>query len=146
MPFPPPGNLPDQGIGIASLVSLALIGIFFTTEPLGKTYIYTYIFIFVYIHYLCVYIMYIYVHKYICIYIDYALLLFSCSVMYDSVSDPMDCNPPGSSVHAISQGRILEWVVISFSKGSSRPWDRTQLYLHLQVDSLPLSHLGSSNK
>ena len=29
--------------------------------------------------------------------------------------DPMDCNPPGSSVHGISQARILEWVAISFS-------------------------------
>ena len=31
----------------------------------------------------------------------------------------MDCNPPGSSDHGISQTRILEWVVISFSRGSS---------------------------
>ena len=40
--------------------------------------------------------------------------------------DPMDCSPPGSSVHGISQARILEWVAISFSRGSSRPRDRTQ--------------------
>ena len=33
----------------------------------------------------------------------------------------MDCSPPGSSVHGISQARILEWVAISFSEGSSRP-------------------------
>ena len=33
----------------------------------------------------------------------------------------MDCNPPGSSVHGISQARILEWVDISFSRGSSNP-------------------------
>ena len=32
---------------------------------------------------------------------------------------PMDCSPPGSSVHEISQARILEWVVISSSRGSS---------------------------
>ena len=31
--------------------------------------------------------------------------------------DPMDCSPPGSSVHGISQARILEWVAISFSTG-----------------------------
>ena len=30
---------------------------------------------------------------------------------------PMDCSPPGSSVHGILQARILEWVAISFSKG-----------------------------
>ena len=35
--------------------------------------------------------------------------------------DPMDCSPPGSSAHGILQARILEWVPISFSKGSSQP-------------------------
>ena len=38
---------------------------------------------------------------------------------------PMDCSPPGSSDHRISQVRILEWVVISFSRGSSQPRDWT---------------------
>ena len=37
----------------------------------------------------------------------------------------MNCSPPGSSVHGISQARILEWVAISSSRGSSRPRDRT---------------------
>ena len=37
----------------------------------------------------------------------------------------MDCSPPGSSVHGISQARILEWAAISFSRGSSQPRDRT---------------------
>ena len=41
----------------------------------------------------------------------------------------MDYNPPGSSVHGIFQARIPEWVAISFSKGSSRPKDRTQVSL-----------------
>ena len=39
--------------------------------------------------------------------------------------DPMDCSPLGSSVHGILQARILEWVTISFSGGSSWPRDRT---------------------
>ena len=38
----------------------------------------------------------------------------------------MDRNLPGSSVHGISQARILEWVAIPFSRGSSRPGDGTQ--------------------
>ena len=38
--------------------------------------------------------------------------------------DPTDCSPLGTSVHGISQARILEWVVISFSRGSSQPRDR----------------------
>ena len=33
-----------------------------------------------------------------------------------TLCDPMDCSPPGSSVHGIHQARILEWVAISFSR------------------------------
>ena len=40
-----------------------------------------------------------------------------------TLCDPMDCSPPGFSVHGILQARILEWVAISFSRGSSRPRD-----------------------
>ena len=40
-----------------------------------------------------------------------------------TLRDPMDCSPPGSSVHGIFQARILEWVAISFSRGSSRSRD-----------------------
>ena len=40
--------------------------------------------------------------------------------------DPMDHSPPGSSVHGISQAGIPEWVAIFFSRGSSRPRDRTE--------------------
>jgi len=39
----------------------------------------------------------------------------------------MDCNPPGSSVYGILQARILEWVAISFSRGSFRPRNRTRV-------------------
>ena len=45
-----------------------------------------------------------------------------------TLCDPIDCSPPGSSVHGISQARILEWVVIPSSKGSSQPRDRTHYY------------------
>ena len=41
-----------------------------------------------------------------------------------TLCDPMDCSLPSSSVHGILQARILEWVAISFSRGSSRPRDR----------------------
>ena len=41
--------------------------------------------------------------------------------------DPMDCSLPGSSVHGIFQARVLEWIVISFSSGSSRPRNGTQV-------------------
>ena len=37
---------------------------------------------------------------------------------YLTISDPMDCSPPGSSVDGILQARILEWVAMAFSRGS----------------------------
>ena len=49
--------------------------------------------------------------------------------------DSMDCSPPGSSVHGILQARILEWVAIPSSRGSSQPRGQTQVSA-LQVDSL----------
>ena len=50
-----------------------------------------------------------------------------CSVIQSCLTlcDPMNCSPPGSSVHGIFQAKILEWVAISFSRGPSRPRDRT---------------------
>ena len=48
--------------------------------------------------------------------------------------DPMDCSPPGSSVHGILQAKILEWVAISFSRGSSWPRDQTLIFcIHRQI-------------
>ena len=41
--------------------------------------------------------------------------------------DPVDCSPPGSSIHGILQERILEWVATSFSRGSSWPMERTRV-------------------
>ena len=45
-----------------------------------------------------------------------------------TLSNPMDCNSPGSSVHGISQAGILEWVAISSSRGSFQPRDRTRVF------------------
>ena len=61
--------------------------------------------------------------------------------LHPTLYDPMDCSPPGSSVHGILQARILEWAAISFSRGSSQPRDQTcvsYISLHWQVGSLPL--------
>ena len=44
-----------------------------------------------------------------------------------TLCDPMDCGPPGSSVQGILQARTLEWVAISFSRGSSQAGDGTQV-------------------
>ena len=51
-----------------------------------------------------------------------------------TLHNPKDCSPPGSSVHGIPQARILEWVAIPFSRGSSPSWDQTWVSLALQVD------------
>ena len=47
----------------------------------------------------------------------------SCSTL----CDPMGCSLPGSSVHGIFQAIVLEWIAISFSRGSSQPRDRTRV-------------------
>jgi len=44
-----------------------------------------------------------------------------------TLGNPMDCSLPHSSVHGILQTRVLEWVVVFFSRGSSQPRDRTQV-------------------
>ena len=44
-----------------------------------------------------------------------------------TLQDPMDCSLPGSSVHGIFHARILEWVAISFSRGTSWPRDWTPI-------------------
>ena len=56
-------------------------------------------------------------HLYACV----ANLFQLCSIF----CDPMDCSLPGSSVHGIFQGRIMEWVAISFCRLSSQPRDQT---------------------
>ena len=56
------------------------------------------------------------------LYLNYllgGLVTKSCSTL----CHPLDCSPPGSSVHRIFQARMLEWVAISVSRGSSQPRD-----------------------
>ena len=80
-----------------------------------------------------------------------SMLLFSCSVMSDSLQpmdgstsgfpvphhllqscvtlyNPMNCSPPGSSVCGIPHARILQWVAIPFSRGSSQPRNQTHVF------------------
>ena len=53
--------------------------------------------------------------------------LYVCSVTKSCLTlcNPTDCSPPGTSVHGIFQARILEWVAISYSRGTSQPRDWT---------------------
>ena len=57
-----------------------------------------------------------------------AYLLQSCPTL----CNPIDCSLPGSSVHGILQARVLEWVALPSSRGSSQPRDQTQVYPHFR--------------
>ena len=71
--------------------------------------------------------------KTITVLIGYVYVLVAQSCL--TFCDPMNCNPPGSSVHGVLQARILEWVAIPFSRGSSH--HRGPNHPALQADSLP---------
>ena len=76
------------------------------------------------------------------------LLLCVCAKLLQScltLCDPMDYSPPGSAVQGIFQARILEWVAISYSHDLPNPGiELMSLASPIgQVDSLPLSNLGS---
>ena len=73
------------------------------------------------------------------------LLTQSCMIL----CNPMDCSPPGSSVHGILQARILEWVAISFSRGYFWPKDRTyisctgrRILYHWTIWEAPIKNSG----
>ena len=88
------------------------------------THMYRHKWIYIYTHcmYMCIYI---YIHTHVCIHI-YACLCSVASVM-STLCYPTDYSLPGFSVHGISPARILDWVAISSSKGSSQPRDQTQV-------------------
>ena len=65
-----------------------------------------------------------------------ALVCVLVAQLCPTLCDAMDCGPPGSSGHRILQGRILEWVAISFSRGFSQPRKIKPGSFVLQVHSL----------
>ena len=71
----------------------------------------------------------------VCVYV--CVLVFQSCLTF---CNPMDCSPPGSSVHCILQARILKWVAIPFSRGSS--WMYPGLPHYRQI-LYCLSHQGS---
>ena len=73
------------------------------------------------------------------------ICVHACSVVVWLFVDSTDSSPSGSSLHGISQSRILQWVAITSSRGifptqESNPFPESPAS---QVDSLPLSHMGS---
>ena len=63
-----------------------------------------------------------------------------------TLCNPIDCSPPGSSVHGILQARILEWVTIPFSRGSSWHQGSSLGLLHYRLILYCLSHQRSPGK
>ena len=64
------------------------------------------------------------------VWVNNRVLMYSMKVkvtrsVVSTLFDPTDCIPPGSSIRGIFQARVLEWVAISFFRGSSQPRDRT---------------------
>ena len=79
---------------------------------------------------------------YVCVFV---LVSQSCSTLCRTI----DCSPPDSSVHGILQAKILEWVAISSSRGSSQPRYQTFLslyiYIYIAAANLPQSCLTLCN-
>ena len=62
---------------------------------------------------------------------------------YPTLCNPKDCSPLGSSVHGILQTRILEWVAMSSSRGSSQPRDQIRVSCVSCIGSLILHHCAT---
>ena len=76
--------------------------------------------------------------------ITYYAVLLLISKSRPTFCDPMDCSLPGSSVHGVSQTSILEWVAISFFRGTFRPKDQTHVSCLAGRLLIPLSYLGNA--
>ena len=73
---------------------------------------------------------------------------FCCCLATEScltLWDPMDCSPPGSSIHGLLQATVLEWVAISSSRGSSWPTDGTQVSCVCRQILCLLNYEGTHN-
>ena len=65
------------------------------------------------------------------------MCVYSVTQSSPTLCNPMDCSPPGSSVHGIFPARMMEWVATSSSRGSSRDWTHVSKSPALQVDLYP---------
>ena len=108
LPFPSPGDLPDPGIEPSCLLSPVLAGGFSTIVPLGNS-------------------IRVRVFEYGCLYFYPKWKKREVTQPCPTLCNPMDCSLLGSSVHGIFQAIVLEWIAISFSRGSSQPRDWTQV-------------------
>ena len=98
-------------------------------------------------NHICLYVHNLHIHTCMCPYPHAYTYIYMCPCWHAqlclTVCGPMDYCLSGSSVHGILQARVLEWVAILFSRGSS--WSRNQTCIWfpaLQEDSLPSEPLG----
>ena len=124
--FHSPGDRPNPG---TESTSPALTSQFFTSERPGKP------------HTGGIHVLQLFLFAFlllICLACLRAKSLQSCLTL----CNPMDCSPPGSSVHGILQARILAWVARSSSRGSSQPRDRIHFFSVSCIGTLPLAPPG----
>ena len=74
--------------------------------------------------------MYTHTHTYICMHVQSLQLCLT-------LCDPVDCSQPGFSVHGIIHARILEWVAMTSSKGSTQPGSLPNLYVYKELRAVP---------
>ena len=135
LPFPSPGDLPNLGI---ELGSPALAGRFFTVWATREAH--------VHIYSIPIYVLsvnWLFWYLYLCLY-SYACMHAKSLRSCPTLCDPTVCSPSGSSVHGILQARILEWVAMPSSKGSSWPRDRTCISYASCIGRRVLYHAGAT--
>ena len=71
--------------------------------------------------------IYFFIPTYVCVCGVCNVCVHVPAQLYPTLCDPMKCGRPGSSVHGISQGRILEWVAISYFRGTFQPRDQIHI-------------------
>ena len=90
------------------------------------------------VKYICVFIL---IYTFTCLCILICMCMHAKSLqLFLILCNPMDYSLPGSSVHGILQARILEWVAMPSSRGSSWPRDRTCIYYISCIDRCVLYH------
>ena len=85
----------------------------------------------------------VYQRTHICRIYIYVLCCAKLLQLCPALCNPVDCSPPGSSVHGMLQARILEWVSMPSSRGSSPPSDRTQVSYVLHTGRRVLYHCAT---
>ena len=136
LPFPSPGDLPNPGI---ELGSPELAGRFLTVWATREAHIYI-------LYSMPIYVLsvnWLFWYLYLCLY-SYACMPAKSLQSCPSLCDPTDCSPSGSSIHRILQARILEWVAMPSSKGSSWPRDLTSISYVSCIGRRVLYHPGAT--